>query len=54
MTPHFALYFQAETLTNNKSATLGIFADPTGNGAFPRFTNPRFLTSPQPFGFSRP
>ena len=44
-------YIQLQNLTNNKYATFGIFGDPTGNGAFPQFTNPRFLTPAQPFGF---
>jgi len=48
---HVQLYAQLENLTNNKYATFGIYGDPTGNGAFPQFTNPRFLTPAQPFGF---
>jgi outer membrane receptor protein involved in Fe transport len=51
VTPHFALYVQGQNPTNNKYATFGIFGDPTGNGAFPQFTNPRFVTPAQPFGF---
>jgi iron complex outermembrane recepter protein len=50
-TPHFELYAQLENITDNKYATFGIYGDPTGQGAFPQFTNPRFLTPAQPFGF---
>jgi iron complex outermembrane recepter protein len=45
------LYAQLENLTNNQYATFGIYGDPTGDGAFPQFTNTRFLTPAQPFGF---
>jgi outer membrane receptor protein involved in Fe transport len=51
ITPHVDFYVQLENLTNNKYATFGIFGDPTGNGTFPQFTNPRFLTPAQPFAF---
>ncbi len=51
LNPHVELYAQLENLTDNKYATFGIFGDPSGNGAFPQFTNPRFLTPAQPFGF---
>jgi outer membrane receptor protein involved in Fe transport len=51
LSPHVEFYAQLQNLTNNKYATFGIFGDPTGNGAFPQFTNPRFLTPAQPFGF---
>jgi iron complex outermembrane recepter protein len=45
------LYAQLENLTNNQYATFGIYGDPTGDGAFPQYTNTRFLTPAQPFGF---
>jgi iron complex outermembrane recepter protein len=50
ITPHLALYLQLQNITDNKYATFGIYGDPTGNGAFPQFTNTRFLTPAQPFG----
>jgi iron complex outermembrane recepter protein len=51
LSPHAELYVQLENIMNNKYAASGIYGDPTGNGAFPQFTNPRFLTPAQPFGF---
>jgi iron complex outermembrane recepter protein len=48
---HVELYAQLENLTNNQYATFGIYGDPTGDGAFPQYTNTRFLTPAQPFGF---
>jgi outer membrane receptor protein involved in Fe transport len=51
LTPHDQFYVQLQNLTNNKYATFGIFGDPTGRGAFPQFTNPRFVTPASPFGF---
>jgi iron complex outermembrane recepter protein len=51
LNPHVDLYVQLQNLMNNKYATFGIYGDPTGQGAFPQFTNPRFLTPAQPFGF---
>jgi outer membrane receptor protein involved in Fe transport len=51
ITPKFEIYLQLQNLANNKYATFGIFGDPTGNGAFSQFTDPRFLTPAPPFGF---
>jgi outer membrane receptor protein involved in Fe transport len=51
ITPKFEIYLQLQNLTNAKYATFGTLSDPTGNGAFPRFTDPRFLTPAAPFGF---
>jgi iron complex outermembrane recepter protein len=45
------LYFDGQNITNNRYSTYGLYGDPTGNGAFPRFTDPRFIVPAQPFGF---
>jgi hypothetical protein len=34
-----------------KYSGFGLYGDPTANGTFPNFTNPRFYTSGQPFGW---
>lgn len=43
------LYVEGENLLDHRYATFGLYGDPTGNGAFPQFTNPRFIVPAQPF-----
>ncbi|HEX4159768.1 MAG TPA: TonB-dependent receptor [Rhizomicrobium sp.] len=44
------LYVEGENILDNRYATFGLHGDPTGDGAFPQFTNPRFIVPAQPFG----
>ena len=44
------VYFEGENLLDHRYATFGLYGDPTGGGAFPQFTNPRFIVPAQPFG----
>ena len=45
------LYLEGENLLDHRYATFGLYGDPTGNGAFPHFTNPRFIVPAQPMAF---
>jgi iron complex outermembrane recepter protein len=51
VTRRLALYFEGENILDRRYASFGLYSDPTGNGAFPQFTNPRFYTPGEPFGF---
>jgi iron complex outermembrane recepter protein len=51
VTRRFALFFEGENILDRHYASFGLYSDPTGNGAFPNFTNPRFYTPGEPFGF---
>jgi outer membrane receptor protein involved in Fe transport len=44
------VYAEGENILDNRYATFGLYGDPTGDGAFPQFTNPRFIVPAQPFG----
>lgn len=44
------LYVEGENILDQRYATFGLYGDPTGNGTFPQFTNPRFIVPAQPFG----
>ena len=44
------LYVEGENILDHRYATFGLYGDPTGDGAFPRFTNPRFIVPAQPLG----
>ena len=44
------VYVEAENILDQRYATFGLYGDPTGGGAFPQFTNPRFIVPAQPFG----
>jgi outer membrane receptor protein involved in Fe transport len=44
------IYLEGENIFGQRYATFGLFSDPTQNGAFPQFTNPRFIVPAQPFG----
>lgn len=50
VSPDLQLYVDGENILDRKYATFGLFGDPTGNGAFPQFSNPRFIVPAQPFG----
>ena len=45
------LYVEGDYRLDRRYATFGLYGNPTGNGAFPQFTNPRFIVPAQPFGF---
>ncbi|MBV9317034.1 MAG: TonB-dependent receptor [Gammaproteobacteria bacterium] len=51
MTPAIGVYFEGENLLDRRYAGFGLYGDPTGNGAFPQFSDPRFYTPAEPFGF---
>jgi len=50
LTKSMNLYFEGENVLDRRYSTFGLYGDPTGNGAFPQFTNPRFIVPAQPFG----
>jgi outer membrane receptor protein involved in Fe transport len=45
------LYFEGENIFDHRYASFGLYSDPTGQGAFPNYTDPRFYTPGPPFGF---
>jgi iron complex outermembrane receptor protein len=47
-TPRLAWYLEASNLLDRRYASFGLYGDPTGNGAFPNFSNPRFYTPAAP------
>jgi iron complex outermembrane receptor protein len=49
ITRRIEFYAEAENVLNKHYATFGLYSDPTGGGAFPQFTNPRFYTPAAPF-----
>ena len=50
LTKNLAFYVDADNILDRRYATFGLYSDPTGNGAFPQFTNPRFIVPARPFG----
>ena len=50
-THRLSFFFEGENILDRRYGSFGLYGDPTGNGAFPQFTNPRFYTPGQPFGF---
>ncbi len=50
LTKSLNLYFEGENILDRRYSTFGLYGDPSGNGAFPQFTNPRFIVPAQPFG----
>jgi len=50
LTKSLNLYVEGDNILDHRYATFGLYGDPTGNGAFPQFTNPRFIVPAQPFG----
>lgn len=51
MTHSLSFYFDGENILDHRYSSFGQYGDPTGHGAFPNFTDPRFYTPGQPFGF---
>jgi iron complex outermembrane receptor protein len=50
ITRRIEFYAEAENVLDRHYDTFGLYSDPTGGGAFPQFTNPRFYTPAAPFG----
>jgi iron complex outermembrane receptor protein len=50
ITRQLEFYAEAENILDRHYATFGLYGDPTGGGAFPQFTDPRFYTPAAPFG----
>jgi iron complex outermembrane recepter protein len=50
ITENLQLYAEGENILDHRYATFGLYGDPTGNGAFPQFANPRFIVPASPFG----
>jgi outer membrane receptor protein involved in Fe transport len=48
---HLSFFLEGENILDRRYASFGLYSDPTGNGAFPQFTNPRFYTPGQPSSF---
>jgi outer membrane receptor protein involved in Fe transport len=46
--PGYTFYVTGENIFDNRYATFGLYGDPTGGGAFPQFTNPRFTVPAAP------
>jgi outer membrane receptor protein involved in Fe transport len=51
ITRRIEFYAEAENVLDKHYSTFGLYGDPTGGGAFPQFTDPRFYTPAAPFGF---
>ena len=49
-TPELGFFLRGENILDHRYSSYGLYGDPTGNGAFPRFTVPRFYTPAAPFG----
>jgi iron complex outermembrane recepter protein len=52
LTRSVGLYLSAQNLFDRHYATFGLYSDPTGNGALPQFTDPRFIVPAEPFALS--
>jgi outer membrane receptor protein involved in Fe transport len=48
--PRFAFFLRGENILDHRYSSFGLYGDPTGNGAFPQYTDPRFYVPGQPFG----
>jgi len=48
--PKLAFFLRSENLLDRRYSSFGLYGDPTGNGAFPQFTDPRFYVPGQPCG----
>jgi outer membrane receptor protein involved in Fe transport len=46
-----SFFFEGENILDRHYASFALYGDPTGNGAFPQFTNSRFYTPGAPWGF---
>ena len=51
LTDNLKIYVEGENIFDKQYATFGLYGDPTGNGAFPQFTNPRFVVPAEPVAF---
>ncbi|HLY55608.1 MAG TPA: TonB-dependent receptor [Stellaceae bacterium] len=49
-TDRLSFFLEGENILDTRYDSFGLYSDPTGNGAFPNFSNPRFYTPGQPFG----
>jgi iron complex outermembrane receptor protein len=50
-THRLSVLFEGENILDHRYHSFGLDGDPTGRGAFPQFSDPRFYTPGQPFGF---
>jgi outer membrane receptor protein involved in Fe transport len=46
-----SFFFEGENILDRRYVSFALYGDPTGNGAFPQFTNSRFYTPGAPWGF---
>ena len=51
VTDRLTVYLEGENILDHRYDSFGLYSDPTGNGAFPNFSNPRFYTPGQPLGW---
>lgn len=49
-THSLSFFFEGENILDRRYSSFGLYGDPTANGTFPNFSNPRFYTPGQPFG----
>lgn len=50
-TDHLSFFFEGENILDSRYSSFGLYSDPTGNGAFPSYSDPRFYVPGEPFGF---
>jgi len=50
-TRSLSFFFEGQNILDHRYSSFGLYGDPTANGTFPNFSNPRFLPPGQPFGF---
>jgi outer membrane receptor protein involved in Fe transport len=48
LTSNLQLYIEGENIFDRHYATFGLYGEPSGNGTFPQFTNPRFIVPAEP------
>jgi outer membrane receptor protein involved in Fe transport len=48
LTNNLQFYVEGKNIFDNRYATFGLYGDPSGNGTFPQFTNPRFIVPAEP------
>jgi iron complex outermembrane recepter protein len=51
MTDSLSFFFDGENIFDHHYSSFGLYGDPSANGIFPNFSDPRFYTPGQPFGF---
>ncbi|HEY1615719.1 MAG TPA: TonB-dependent receptor [Rhizomicrobium sp.] len=49
--PALQLYVRGDNVLDSRYATFGLYGDPTSNGIFPQFSNPRFIVPAEPLAF---